>query len=233
MAAVTLLELRTRIRQRTDNEHSGGFVSDDEINQLINLHNRALYGLLVRHGLQRSESVYSITANGSTSYALPVDMFALLGVYRVDTGSTSKIWLGRHDHRHRPSSSLKGDASTYRLVGGNIEFSPIPSTGSYELVYIPEPATLALDSDLVDGVLGWEEYIVLCASIDILQKEEADPTNIAILRERLAELVVRIVDEAKDVELSEHPTIQDVRTTPQLPGAYNVIGFRGSFRGFY
>src|SRR5690606_12866982 len=102
-----------------------------------------------------------------------------------------------------------GPACTYRIVGPNIEFNPRPSSGDYTLVYVPVPGTLSDDSDELDGVLGYEEWVVVSASIDILTKEEAHETA-AILQGELHALEQDILDDAKAAELSESPTVQDV-----------------------
>src|SRR5689334_7899958 len=103
--AVTLASVRTRIRQRTDNEHpDGDRITDVELTQLVNTKYKELYGKLVFHGLHRAETTYTITATGAATYALPTDFWAVLGVFRVDSAATDKVWLGRHDHRTRPGS---------------------------------------------------------------------------------------------------------------------------------
>jgi hypothetical protein len=202
--AVRLDTLRTRIRQRTDNENSS-FVSDSELNQLINTEYKELYGQLVRYSLQRSETLEVVTADGSSDYALPLDFYSLIAVFRVD--STTRIQLPRHSERFRPGTVL-GMAQSYRLIGGAIEFYPTPTTGNYELLYIPVPAELSLDEDTLDGVLGWEEMVVLAVSIKVLDKEEANADH---LRRDKAEIMRRIQDEAAAVEFTENWVVQDVR----------------------
>lgn len=228
----TLAELRTRVRQRSDNEHTGQFVTDAEVNGLINTRYKELYELLVLHSQQRAESVQTITVTAATDggYALNTDFFALLGVYRIDP-ALGPIWLQRHDHRIMPDINYPADAETYRLVGSYIEFNPIPSSGTYKLKYVPIPTTLSADSDEIDGVLGWEEYVVCGAALDVLVKEEAEEAAMQELRTRLGEMHNRIKWASKQVELSEYPSIAKVRPsafdTLRLPGSFSVRGYRG------
>lgn len=227
----TLLEVRTRVRQRSGHEHSQEFVTDAELNQLINLKYKELYGLLSRLGLARNETAFAIAANGSETYALPDDFWALLAVFR-DDGLGARTYLTRHDHRYRSSTENSGPASTYRVRGYTIEFNTRPSDGDYTLVYIPVPATLAADTDELDDVLGWDEYIVVAVSLAVAIKDKVDTTD---LRVDLAELKERIIDEAKAVELSENPTVQDVRRGPMcLPGGdRGVSGVWGNPFGLF
>lgn len=227
MASITFATIRTRVRQRTDQEYSDSeFVTDAELNQLINTSYNELYGLLVRHSLHRSETVQEITATGATSYPLASDFYAVLGVFRVD--GTERCLLPRHDHRHRPNTAVTGPATSYRIVGSTLQLSPLPTSGTYELVYVPVPADLTADADTLDGVLGWEEYVVVDVAIRVLMKEESDVSDLRAERERLQ---ARIVDEANHVEMTDGIVVQNTRRTLQT--AYDegdYVGARG-YRG--
>lgn len=229
MASITLSTLRTRIKQRTDQEYSDSeFVTDAELTQLINTSYNELYGLLVRHSLHRTETTHSITANGALSYALPSDFYSVLGVWRLD--GTARTFLPRHDHRHRPDTGVKGPANTYRIIGLSLQFSPFPQSGTYELVYVPVPGTLSADGDTLDGVLGWEEYVIVDVAIRVLMKEESDVSDLQRERERLA---ARIVDEANHAEMSEGLVVANTRGYLQSydEGDYTQRGYRGSILG--
>lgn len=230
----TLAEIRTRCLQRADLEYEQSatdaqrFVTDAEVDGLINTEYKRLYGLLVRHGMHVGESTYAITADGSLAYSLPTDYFATLTVWREETGGW--IRLPRHDHRVRPSDQNVGPAVTYRVVGTNIEFIPTPESGDYEVKYVPVPGELTADDDTLDGVLGWEEYVVIAVAIELKQKEDV---NTSSLERRLARLASDIADEAQAAEMTEGITVADVRygrntNTGGLPGDYTRgFGYRG------
>ena len=204
----TLAEIRTRILERTDNQYTDGFIEDSEVNQLINHHYKRLYALLQRTGLQRAEADYTIAADGSSAYPLPADLYSVLAVFRDDAGTPT--YLTRHDHRVRPSTT-QSTAGTYRVKGLTIEFEPTPATGNYVVAYIPVPGTLVADDDDLDGVLGWDEYVVLACSIDVMTKESIDPVMVSHVKGQLAELTADIKREAREVEMSEAPRIANVR----------------------
>lgn len=216
----TLLEIRNRIRQRTDNENSS-FVSDSELNGLINTAYAELYGILVRFSLQRNETLDTITADGSTSYTLASDFYSLIGVWRVE--GDVRIRLTRYNERFRPGS-VAGPASEYRMVGMTVVLYPKPASGTYELVYVPVPSTLSADGDVLDGVLGWEELVVIDASIRVLEKEEADTSG---LRQDKAIMLQRVKDESEAVEFTEGVTIQNVRYTSRVYEEGDYVGRRG------
>lgn len=204
--AVTLEELITRVRQRTDTVDSD-FVTDEELTQLINTAYKELYGMLVTKSLHRSEAVFELEADGSLSYDLPIDFFALMGVYRVLGGSCDPQPLERFPDKYR-SGSRSGDAVMYRVSGSKVVLYPVPSSGTYEVVYIPIPGDLIDPTDLLDGVLGWEEFVVLEAAICVLEKEESDTSKLEYKRDRILK---RIRDEAEAVEFTETPRILNTR----------------------
>jgi hypothetical protein len=225
---VTLSTLRTRIRRRCDQEHTGStFVSDTELTDMVNVSYAQMYGHLVRSGLHMAESVQSITADSrTTSYDLNADLYAVLGVFLNVNGERTR--LTRHDVRVRPSStSLSQYASTYRVSGADITFNPWPTSGTYEVVYVPLCSTLSADGDTMDGVLGWEEYVVLDCAVKILDKEESDSRP---LRAERAEILERLKDEAAAVEMTETWVVATSRAdagSVDPSSEYHRQGYRG------
>jgi hypothetical protein len=234
MASVTLSALISRIRQRSDNEHSGSsFVTDAELTRLINVSYAELYGHLVRYSMNTVESLTTITATGAASYSLASDFFSLISVYRVS--GDNRLRLERHSNRHRLGATPSGDASTYRIINNTIEFYPRPSGGTYEVVYLPICGELVDGTDTVDGVLGWEEYLVIDCAIHILDKEESDTKN---LRQDRAVILQRIQDEAAAAEMNESWVIESDRiggseAMQDLGAMKGYRGYRGPFRGRY
>jgi hypothetical protein len=202
--STTLLQLRTRIRQRTDTVGSA-FVTDAELTGLINTAYKELYGLLVRASLHHAEETEVITATGADSYELPEDFLGLIGVYR--TVGEEKVPLERFPTKFRPGTRT-GDACMYRISASELILYPKPDSGDYDLVYIPVPGDMASDGDTMDGMLGWEEFVVLDAAISVLEKEESDTTKLEFKRQRI---LARIADEAQIAEFTETPRILNVR----------------------
>lgn len=226
----TLLEMRTRALQRSDNEYAtSGFVDTEELNGLINTAYKELYGLLVRYSIHQTELISTATANGSASYTLPDDYYSIVAVFRVD--GTIRQPLLRHDWRFKLDPGVTGPAISYRVMNSAIEFDPVPTEGTYEIRYIPLPAELSLDADSLDGVLGWEEYIVCAVARDIYDKEGFLDAA-ARQDNRRRELAERIKLEATEREATQSLRVQDVRNRPTdfLEGAYRSHGVR-SWRG--
>lgn len=219
----TLAQVRSQALQLADFDHDNDlpeadrFVTNEYVDALINRGYKALYSILTRHGFHRAETDISITADGSLDYGLPSNFWAMLTVHGVnDDGST--YLLQRHDVRHRPDSSYNAPAYTYRVVGIRIELSPVPSSGEYVACYIPVPDDLVDDTDTLDGVLGWEEYVITWVAIRLLRKEGSETAD---LQQELAALERRIADEANAEELTEGARIQNVRDDGcRLPGDY-------------
>ncbi len=212
--ATTLLELRTRCLERADMVFNSAVAAGDryitttELNALINTSYAELYGTLVRYGMHRDEELATVVTDGNVNYQLPADIYSVLAVYRVE-GNGTRVYLTRHDHRVRPNQArTQAKAHTYRVVGANMEFNPVPSSGTYEMLYIPVPGEMTADDDLIDGVLGWEEYVVIDVAIKLKQKEDSDPALLMAERERLLR---RIQEEARDEEMSESGQVQLVR----------------------
>jgi hypothetical protein len=68
----------------------------------------------------------------------------------------------------------------YRLNGNNLLLQPTPASGIIlQLWYIPRLVELVLPIDILDGISGWTEYVIVDAAIKALIKEESDVTALA------------------------------------------------------
>jgi hypothetical protein len=212
----TLASLRTTIRQRCDQENSS-FVSDTELNGYINASYAELYDILV----SRFEDYYTTTSTetvtaGNSSFSVPADFYKLRGVDR-QIGSSSDFYAllkfnfsERNWRNRRLNRSLFGQSNiNYRLVGNNVELVPEDhAPGTYKLWYIPAFTTLTSDTDTVDGVNGWEEYIVVDACIKCLEKEESDVST--FIRQK-ALLEARIEEMASNRDLDQPERVTDIQ----------------------
>lgn len=85
-----------------------------------------------------------------------------------------------------------GRPVAYRAVGKDaahverIELLPIPqATHAIRIWYVPTAATLTLDTDTYDGRSGFDEYVVLEASIALAIDEESDVQAWMLERDRI------------------------------------------------
>lgn len=206
MATETLSNLRTRIRERSDHTNPDDFVTDSELNRMINSSYREYYDLVLEshadHYLAAPAS-FSL-GSGATTYALSnlTRFYRLRGVDRQEGGS----WITVRRYQHQERNDL--NRLSYRVMGGNLHFEPSGSTaGSYRVWFVPEPDPLTSDSGTVDGWNGWEEWIVedVCAKIAVKGEEDARPFVAA--RDRIAERIRRA---AADRDEGDPETISDV-----------------------
>lgn len=240
--AIAWSEIRTRIRQRSDNEYTDGeFVTDAELLILANRSRKHLFGMLVEAGQHTvAETIYTVPVDGSLNYALPDDCFAVSGVFRLETDYY--IRLDRHDQRTHPRDTTESIAWSYRTHGSLedsvIEFNPRVSTGTYKVRYVGVPADFSDDTDTMDGVLGWEEWVVLDVAIDLLTKEQIFEA-VDRLQGRQDRITQRIHAMASERDMTEQGGIVDVRSRTRdtlfddngyLPGGHRGIrGYWGSF----
>lgn len=211
----TLSQLRTEVRQRADQENSD-FITDTELTSYINTGYANLYDLLVRaFSDQYMATPETFTLSGTNIRALPSDFYLLRGLdYDLGGGEYVALakynFLERNRYRRSVARTLRGHPTRqYRVLGSNIYIEPeSQANGDYRLWYVPNITLLSSDSDTVDGVNGWEEYIILDAAIRCMIKEESDPTGLMMLK---SEIETRISDIASERDIGEPETISDSR----------------------
>jgi hypothetical protein len=197
MLTVTLAQLRTNARNRADMAGSQ-FVSDAELNGYLNSSANELWDLLVStvedYGL--SSSTVSLVA-GTDTYSLPASFYKLRGVDLVDSNGNIIATLKPYNFRERasysysPTWNLAGLAYLrYHVQGNSIKFVPLPNQNQNVLLwFIPVLTQMVSDSDTLDGVNGFEEYVVVDAARKMRIKEESDTSQLdmekAALKQRI------------------------------------------------
>jgi len=194
--AETLSSLRTRVRARADMKNSN-FVEDDELNQYINSSYQELYDILVssfEDYYTLAPVLFSITS-GNT-YALPSNFYKLRGVDASLDGSNFYTmqpfdFASRNNYSQNFGVLNNGQyQNQYRIVGNNLYFTPEDgATGNYRLWYVPRATTLTLDASTLDGINGWEEYVVVDAARKCLAKEESDTSFLLAEKEALRQRI--------------------------------------------
>lgn len=190
---VTLLDLKKRSRERADKVGSG-FIQDSELVSYINSSACELYDLLVSaYGDDYFMNSYSFQTVGQTeSYNLPSDFYKLLGLDQKigQEYLTLKPYQFNERNKYRLGTywnALSGvGGPRYKLSADKISFLPVPD-GQYNITlhYVPVCPLLVGDSDLFDGVNGWEEYIVIDAAIKMLQKEDSDCSLLVVQKQKI------------------------------------------------
>lgn len=243
---MSLGELRQRSQQRADRLNSN-FVTLPEWNSYINESLFELYDLLVNSYEEYFVApVVSFTTDGQNSlYALPngVNFSAAPPFYRlmgVDLALSSSpngfVTIKKFNFIERNKYVYPNTASTiygvynlsYRLLGNQIEFIPLPSGNqTIRLWYIPRMPMLLKDNDVsASGISGWLEYIITDAAIKALQKEESD---VSVLMAQKQALKIRIEESAVNRDVGQADTISDVRTANFWAGNGNSGSQVGPF----
>lgn len=216
---MTLATLRTAIRQRSDMVNDQ-FVSDSELNSYINQSYFELYDLLVqKYGDNYYvASPYTFTTDGTNQlFSLPSDFYKLLGVdLALSATNDSYVTIRPFNFSDRNRYAVPNFQSfygvtnmRYRLNGNKLWLTPTPSSGqSIRLWYVPTLTTLASDSDTVDGISGWTEYIIVDACIKALTKQETD-VSVYVLQK--AELIKRIESAAENRDAGNPATVGDTQ----------------------
>lgn len=223
----TLGQIRLQAQQRADRVHSN-FVTKAEWDNYINQSYFALYDLLVQ---KYGDDYYvapplQIDLTGEAQYPLPngvnyegaPPIYKLLGVdLAINPVANSWITLKRYNFISRNryvypqiTTNLLGyGGMRYRVLGTNLHFIPTPQGGqTVRLWYIPRMVRLLKDTDMLDGVSGWSEFIIVDAAIKALIKEESDVTTLVALRQ---DIVDRIESAAENRDAGEPDTISSTR----------------------
>lgn len=239
-ADLSLGQVRLMAQQRADRVGSN-FIQLPEWNTYINQSYFELYDLLVTlYEDYFVSSPYTITTDGvSNQYTLPTSFYKLIG---VDLGLTSSgnAWVtvrkfnfisrNRYVYPQITSSYLGVFDLRYRLVGNTIFFIPTPSGGQYlRIWFIPKLTQLLQDTDILSGVSGWSEYVIVDAAIKALQKEESD---VSVLAAQKMMLIKRIEESAMNRDAGQPDTISDVRSYAEAYGGYGSPNGDGSYGGY-
>ena len=185
MATRTLVLMRQDVRNKAD-APSANFPTDAELTRDLNVSARKLYDLLLDAGYQEPflASATIPIVSGTDAYALPDGTLytAAPRFYRalgVDLSlGTRKVALRPFNFTERNQFIPGGwlpDVASYRIMGGNIRFIPVPTTSrTVTLWYAPLLTDMSGDSDTLEGFNGFEEFAVLDCAIKYCNKSRLD-----------------------------------------------------------
>jgi hypothetical protein len=200
MATVTLLQLRNRAKQESDNVNSS-FLTDAEWDSLLVSSYQELYGLVVQtygnnYYTQSPSGGFTVTTDGINQFfALPTDFFKMLGVDLLIGGTNNYVSL-------KPFSFSDRNQLNVGANGG------VPMAGqTVRLYYVPLPTLPTVDASTIEGVNGWEEYIIVDAAMKALAKEESDVSVMALRKQAL---IQRLEAEAENRDAGSPATVADV-----------------------
>ena len=211
---VTLAELKRQARELADQEPSlNTFVDETELREMINSSIDEWYGMVAMAVPERYETLQSLTVgsgaasttniNSTSGEALlATDHLATLSVdyVRNPTSSNERFELRRLTYQERNLFTRRpntGRALGYRLIQGNIRFNPVPTSSgeTYEHRYVPVAPSLTSDADTLDGVNGWEQWIVHDVAARMLIKEESDESRVRAKQDRIERNIVAAMEQ--------------------------------------
>ena len=206
---VTLAYLKEQVRARADQQNSQ-FISDAELTDYINGSASSLYDMLVK----AAEDYYVVSqvvpiVQGTNEYTLPTNFYKVLGVdYTVNSKPVPMSRFNFRDRHLYNYLDARPEIVRYATWGNSVVFRPqAPQIANFTIWYVPAITKMVLDTDTIDGVNGWEEYIILDAAIKCMVKEESDTTA---LMTQLALVKERITTMSKDRDQGEPRTTTDI-----------------------
>lgn len=216
---VTLLEVRNACKQSSDNVGQA-FLSDAEWDGHIQRAYQELYGMVVQafgndYFVQTPATGYQFTTDGiNSTFALPDGsgsspaFFKLLGVdLRI---SAPGQWATLHPFPFAERNRL------------SITNSSIPMAGQVlRLLYVPRLTVPTLDADTIDGVNGWEDWMIAKACFVALAKEESDLSSFAM---RMSKLEERLKSEPENRDSGFTAGIADTRGRGAMGMRYRLNG---------
>lgn len=212
---ITLADLRTQSRQRSDMENSK-FVSDTELTSYINSSIAELHDIMIQ-SYGNDYFVIPFTFNttiGQSTYALPDGFYKLHGVdVKLNGQNFTTVKKFNFNERNRFNETVLWNvlgipSIRYRIIGNNIVFSPIPDTDvEVQLWYTPVATKLVADADVLDDLNQYAEYVITDAAIKMMQKEESDVT---VLAAQKTALLQRITYASQNRDAGEPESVQDV-----------------------
>lgn len=235
----TVGNIKLEAQQRCNKEGSI-FYTDQEWNSMINQSYKELYDILVQKFgndyYVATPYTYTTTQNLEL-YPLPSDFYKLLlvevALNKADPNSYITLrqyeFIQKNLYNYPNIYTFYGITNLrYRLNGSNLSIVPTPSSGqTLRIWYAPRPNQLINDTDTVDAISGWEEYIVTDVCIKALVKEESDVTIYA--QQKMA-LLKRIEEAAENRNIGEPQRVSDSR---QRNFAWGDPGdFGGGYGGY-
>lgn len=224
----TLGDLRTQAQQRADLVNSQ-FVTLPEWNKYLTLSYKELYDLLIAaYGNDYYIATpYTYTTSGTIDpnynasvYPLPSNFYKLILCEVALNPGDPNSWVTLRQYE-RIQQNLWNYPNVYtfygitnlryRLTGTQLQIVPIPSSNqTLRIWFAPRPARLVADTDLVDGISGWEEYVILDTAIKALKKEESNEEAAALEAEKMP-LKMRLEAMAANRNIAEPQKVSDSR----------------------
>ena len=216
MNSVTLTELITRTRQRSDNENSGR-VTNIEITHFLNDEIQQFYSEAcnIDDGELFATVSPTLTKIGNNAYQLPDDFLRLVDV-NIYTGArwVPAVPADSQDYLPLLTQTYTGDYDVryylkLNLSQGRYELFLFPSKNvtNVGVRYIPEHPELSLGEDTLNWPSSWHRIPVLGAAIKCKVKEDASPAALMVEYDKAKGQVLKDIRSQKVAEVE---TLRDI-----------------------
>lgn len=187
---------------------NSSFVTDSELDDLINAAGAELYDLIV--GVYEDHYTTSLQVTVVTGSSFPVtgSIYKLRGVDYLD--GSEYVPLKRFEWRDRGSTSFglvarpNGHSERrYRWTGATMHFIPQDdAVGTYQIWYVPRYVALSGSSATMDDLQEWTDYVVVGAAIRCLAKEESD-VSVLMAEKAMLERRIKSMSSNRDADEPE------------------------------
>lgn len=200
---VSLTSLTNQVRLLSDNHR----LTDAQVLPFINQGYTMLYDKLTEaYGADYNLSITTFNTTATTTYALATvapDFYKLRGLDVQYQGTQYLplkpfIWKDRNAYTNAYSAfgQFPGTYLRYRIQGATIVFTPLPTAAvQIRLSYTPAPTLLVSANDTIDGIDGWEQYVINHAAMQCLINEETDTSQIAAQQAQMEARITKMATE--------------------------------------
>ncbi len=209
-------DLRNDAYKRADCEGATDRHPSADVTRYLNQGGTELYDILVeargRAYFKKKPPLSITTLAGTTSYDLPPDFYRLVSVRRQGQGGDLLRSMQPQDEPWlREPANTTSFPTHYELEPANIELLPLHAPGTVIIVdYVPVYTDLVADADQVNGVNGWEEYMVCFAARCMAVKDE-EWQLVGAVKSDMASLKMRIAGLAPKRDAFRAERVKNVR----------------------
>lgn len=184
---VTIANLITRCKQRADLENDS-HVSDAEWQTMLSEMVGEMQGIVSEAGFAYFKSEATISLS---TFALPDDHLATIGVAFVfDSAGRRRTLREIAEQERNDWLGQVGEARVFIMNAQTVELYPVPSSGTYKLIYIPQPTDIGASatSTVVDVVTpDGEAFVIEGTAVKALRKSETDAQPFMVARNEAKE----------------------------------------------
>lgn len=220
----TVANLRLEAQQRMDRVYAGN-ITTQEWNSMISQSYKELYDIIIQKFgddyFIAPPVTYLTTGQIDPVYQaqvfpLPADFYKLMRCEVALNPNDPNSWITLRQfeaiqanlYNYPNQYTMYGITNLkYRLWGSNLQIVPISTSGqTIRIWYSPKPSQLINDTDTVDAISGWEEYIIADVCMKGMIKSEEDFQPFVLQK---AAMLKRIEEAAENRNVGEPQKVSD------------------------